>query len=84
VRDVFLPDFVVTVTFTEQVPRFRFFTEVPFNFREEDATVSEVFEPFGAGSLLRLKSVFELVVAFALITFVYLGVAGVGETICEF
>ena len=37
--------------------------------------------------MLRLKSVFELVVAFALITFVYLGVAdvaGVGETTCEF
>jgi hypothetical protein len=28
-------------------------------------------EPFGAGSLLRLKSVFELVVVFALITLVY-------------
>ena len=43
--------------------------------------LSEVFDPLGDGNLLRLNSVFEDVVAFALITLVYLGVTGVGETV---
>ena len=39
-----------------------------------------VFEPFGVANLLKLTRVFDDVVAFVLITLVYAGTFGEGET----
>lgn len=42
--------------------------------------VKLVFEPFGVANLLKLTSVLDVVVALVLITLVYFGITGAGET----
>ena len=83
VRDFFAPALVVTVTVTRHVPAFMFLRVVPLSWQylfDVDESLKLVFDFFGTESLLSETMVLLVTLDLAVITFVYLGTTGAGDT----